>query len=137
MAFILSPPPLHINLWGVDYIPLYTNPLIRQQGTGLISQHVVTSQCPLPPLTTTINIFTPLNGTFLINECCSAAPSRVSRCPSKHPFCPQITALPSCQKSPWWWPFRGYLDKVGSNVFGTPSWRKWESCLVIPNFASL
>ena len=77
---------------------------------------------PCPPLTTTTNIFTPLTGTFLIKQCCSAPPFWVTRCPSKHPFCPQKTALPSCSQSPWWWPSRGNLDKVGSNVIRFSFW---------------
>ena len=110
MALILSSPHLHTRPLGCRLHPIIHPPS---------DKHVVTSQCPFPPLTTTINIFIPLNGSFLINECCFAARSWVSRCPSKHPFCPQKSALSSCSQSPWWWPFGWNLDKLGNYVLKT------------------
>ena len=49
LVLILPPPPLHTQPLGCGLHPSIHHPLIRQQGTGLISQHVVTRQCPLPP----------------------------------------------------------------------------------------
>ena len=84
-----------------DYTSLYTHPLIRQQNKGLINQCVVTTQCLIPPMATTINIFThpkwPRSNQRVLSSYPLLGVQMVDR---SHLFCPQKTALPSCQKSP-------------------------------------
>ena len=64
----------------------------------------------LPPITTAINIFTPLNGPTWTRWSFYLTPSWVSRCSFNPPFPPQKTALSSCSQSPWRRPSKGGLS---------------------------
>ena len=76
LVLILPPPPLHTQPLGLWITPQYTPPLDKTTGDRPYLSACGHQPVSLaPPLTTNINIFTPLNGTFLIGEYCPAAPS--------------------------------------------------------------
>ena len=96
--------------WGVVLHPII--PPLPDKTTGHRPYHSVCGHRPvsLPPLTTAINIFTPLNGPILTIGGFILPPPG---CPAAHQklhFCPQKTALSSCFQSPWRRPSRGGLS---------------------------